>query len=73
MSTTDYLREATPSDDRLGRIVATGQRCPECAAPMLRHATGAGFLWICTETSCGEAYRARDLRVRAKGSRRRHD
>jgi len=71
---TDHAREvARVPEDRLGRIVATGQRCPECGAPMLRRATDAEFLWICTDASCGETYRARDLRIRAEGSRRRHD
>jgi len=36
-----------------GRIVATGGRCRNCGASMLRREVRPGFRWICTNADCG--------------------
>jgi hypothetical protein len=54
-----HLRFRASSDPE-GPIVATGRRCPECASPMVRRVAGQRYLWVCTDTRCGEDFPDRE-------------
>jgi ssDNA-binding Zn-finger/Zn-ribbon topoisomerase 1 len=42
-----------------GRVVATGARCDECGAPMLRREARPSFRWVCTNVNCGATFEDR--------------
>ena len=55
-----------------GRIVATGGRCRECGASMLRREVRPGFRWVCTNLKCGATENDKSPQCGAQHCRARH-
>jgi ssDNA-binding Zn-finger/Zn-ribbon topoisomerase 1 len=68
------MRAVEPTLDEPGRVVATGGRCDECGAPMLRREARPGFHWVCTNLNCGATSDDREphhvARCRVRGAKR---